>query len=94
MYSRFHQNGKRKTDSHNLSWSQQMCELTTPAKMYYIPIYLKCGIYVGYFSFYDFMWDTCGIDIFIVRICMWDKCGIGEKSKSFLGLWDKCGIHI
>ena len=63
-------------------------------KMYYIPIYLKCGIYVGYFSFYDFMWDTCGIDIFIVRICMWDKCGIGEKSKSFLGLWDKCGIHI
>ena len=64
------------------------------AKMYYIPIYLKCGIYVGYFSFYDFMWDTCGIDIFIVRICMWDKCGIGEKSKSFLGLWDKCGIHI
>ena len=57
--------------------------------MYYIPIYLKCGIYVGYFSFYDFMWDTCGIDIFIVRICMWDKCGIGEKSKSFLGLWEK-----
>ena len=51
----------------------------TPAKMYYIPIYLKCGIYVGYFSFYDFMWDTCGIDIFSVRICMWDKCGIGEK---------------
>ena len=54
-----------------------------PAKMYYIPIYLKCGIYVGYFSFYDFMWDTCGIDIFIVRICMWDKCGIGEKVKVF-----------
>ena len=25
MYSRFHQNGKRKTDSH-----KQMCELTTP----------------------------------------------------------------
>ena len=62
--------------------------------MYYIPIYLKCGIYVGYFSFYDFMWDTCGIVIFIVRIFMWDKCGIGEKSKSFLDLWDKCGIHI
>ena len=55
----------------------------TAAKMYYIPIYLKCGIYVGYFSFYDFMWDTCGIDIFIVRICMWDKCGIGEKVKVF-----------
>ena len=30
MYSRFHQNGKRKTDSHNLSWSQQICKLTTP----------------------------------------------------------------
>ena len=53
------------------------------AKMYYIPIYLKCGICVGYFAFYDFMWDTCGIDIFIVRICMWDKCGIGEKVKVF-----------
>ena len=59
-------------------------------KMYYIPIFLKCGIYVGYFSFYDFMWDTCGIDIFIVRICMWDKCGIGEKSKSF----KFCGINV
>ena len=65
-------------DGKNLSTGRRIKSMQS-AKMYYIPIYLKCGIYVGYFSFYDFMWDTCGIDIFIVQICMWDKCGIGEK---------------
>ena len=77
-------------DHHALTSESIIMIIIIMAKMYYIPIYLKCGIYVGYFSFYDFMWDTCGIDIFIVRICMWDKCGIGEKVKVF---WF-CGINV
>ena len=51
--------------------------------------YLKCGIYVGYCSVCNFMWDICGIVSVLCDLEMWDKCGIWEKS-----IKNQCGIHV
>ena len=70
------------------------------AKIHYILFYLDCGIYVGYYDFWDLMWDKCGIVCQII-VCrkistkMWDKCGIWEKVEHKQIVRDSlCGMNV
>ena len=70
------------------------------AKIHYILFYLDCGIYVGYYDFWDLMWDKCGIVCQII-VCrkistkMWDKCGIWEKVElKQIARNSLCGMNV
>ena len=74
--------------------------LLSRAKIHYILFYLDCGIYVGYYDFWDLMWDKCGIVCQII-VCrkistkMWDKCGIWEKVEHKQIVRDSlCGMNV
>ena len=70
------------------------------AKIHYILFYLDCGIYVGYYDFWDLMWDKCGIVCQII-VCrkistkMWDRCGIWEKVElRQIARNSLCGMNV